>query len=132
MIVQAYCPGDGTIKFRWMHRNKVVNNPVDLGFVQTWLKQHKSNSLKTGWRAVEINGVPQLVGIISRLDVDRLKVRDQVLTYDVDPNFLKDIDGHVSDPFLQLFAGEKRIVNNNLRGQVRHFLNNEKELAPTL
>lgn len=129
MRIQIYYPGDGTIKFRWIDRNKIIDRPVEFDVIQNWLEQ---SPLKTAWRAINLNGVPQLVGIVSRLDTDKLKVGNRFLIYTVESNFLNDIDRHVSDLFLRLFAGDREIVNKILRGQVRHFLNNEDQLAPTL
>jgi hypothetical protein len=134
--LKCYASGDGALHFTWLAGDKATGRTVTLAEAQAFLDSPDGEHLKEkGWRVVVLNRVhPVLVADVRRLNDDTLifEGREYVYSHDT-TNVFWTRDRYVQDHCLSLMSEKVIEVRNcNTRAAIRHFLNNEKWLAPVV
>lgn len=133
--LHCYASGDGALHFVYLANGKASGSrSPSLQDAKDYLSSDDGSTLRErGWRAILLNGLPTLVGDVSRINANTLKAEDFEIEYVIHPHKLWSLNRHLSDHFLTLTYREggsiQAVKNYNLRAMIRHFLENEEALS---
>jgi len=129
----CYASGNGALSLAWRKGDIAANRTVTFSQAKRYLAKYKdaAHLRKDNWEAVLISGVPHLVAPVRRVGKDTLLINGQLYTYSITDRKGNHIFGfvvtftHPKHPEL----GPIEVNNLSIRGEIRFFLENEKELS---